>query len=159
MKINIGRLDIVTYNDKDKEIGKKQYKFIKKLDRDREISRYVPTDVKGTLLASKSVERIEDGYAFLIEKDGKPIGFIQIYSNFRNIYLINYGIGRQYRKKGYGTLLLEETSRYLLDNVNCNGVRLNILEDNIGSNLCALNAGFTLGKTVSKCINTYEKMK
>lgn len=79
---------------------------------------------------------------YLVKLQEKIIGYLYFspISNYR-LY-IEYSILKQERKKGYGTLLLEEATNYILDNYNIKQIMLDIDKSNLASMKTALACGY-----------------
>ena len=79
---------------------------------------------------------------YLVKLQEKIIGYLYFspISNYR-LY-IEYSILKQERKKGYGTLLLEEATNYILDNYNIKQIMLDIDQSNLASMKTALSCGY-----------------
>ena len=152
MKIELNELNIVSFDDK------RHFKFVREMSMDKEIKKYLPDSLEIYIMASAADQTIENTGAYVIENKENPIGFVQIFSSFRDTYSINYGLHPKYRNQGYGKMLLDEVSGYLLDN-KCRRVKLNISDMNTPSIKCALSSGYNLETVIASCVNVYVKEK
>lgn len=79
---------------------------------------------------------------YLVKLEEKIIGYVYFspISNYR-LYL-EYSILKQERNKGYGKLILEEASNYILENYNIKKIILDIDQSNLASMKTAISCGY-----------------
>lgn len=118
--------------------------FLEKLEQDPLANNYLYSDFSHLSL-DKKMDKIEVGNTYLVSLDGRnPIGLLRVHElSSLGILTLHYGISPEYRRKGYGSMLLEECSSYLFKNMKeVRAVELAINKENVGSIKCAKNALF-----------------
>lgn len=132
--MKLGIFNLINYDDSYADI-------LNKLNEDDK-NHYVKQIDERLILGNHEDEfKLESGY--LVELNGKIIGYIYFssISNYR-IYL-EYSILKSERRKGYGKLLLSEATDYIFNNYNIRNINLNIDKSNLASMELALSCGYT----------------
>lgn len=144
MKIKMDSLVITNYCNTDK----RKYRFIKEISEDPLIKYFVSHNMDEWLEDSEDVDKLLIGPAYIIADERRLVGFIRLANlDEEGILNLHYGVHPDYRKKGYGTRILLETSKYLFKNMNAvKEIELYISEINKGSIGCATNAHFVYGR-------------
>ncbi len=140
MKIKLTNLAITYYCSADK----RKIRFIKEVSEDPLINHFVSHTMDEWLEDSEDVDQLLIGPAYIIEDNRKLVGFIRpAFMDTNGILNLHYAVHPDYRKQGYGTKILTETSKYLFRNMDAvKQIELYIKEINTGSIRCAENARF-----------------
>lgn len=97
--------------------------------------------------------------AFVIEDEGLAVGYLYISNMTRDEVFLEYSILNEYRRMGYGSSVVYETTDYLFENHNIRSVRLDIDPSNKNSVLLATSCGFTLDEEEYEKNNFIGKMQ
>ena len=154
MEIKLNTLSVTNYDSKDIE----KVKFMYEISSDKDIRKYVSTEVDKYLMRTNYTDGIEHSIAYIVKDDNKLVGFFKPSIFYDTDIGLDYGIHPRYRKQGYGKRLLIEISDYFF-NRNINSIALCIDNNNIASINTALSAGFKKENTGYQMITEYVKRK
>lgn len=140
MKIKLKTLSLITY-DMNK---KKHYHFVKDITSDQLMNKFIPEPIENQLIESTLDDKVEVGSSYIVGEDKNLIGYIRFNElDEFGVLTLHYGVGPDFRRKNYGTKILQEVSEYAFKNINeVEKVRLYINAINKGSIKCAENANF-----------------
>jgi len=97
--------------------------------------------------------------AFVVEDNNIPIGYVFISNMVNDEVFIEYSILKEYRRKGYGSRLVNEVSDYLFTNNNIKNVKLDIDPSNKNSVFLANSCGFYLDEEDYESRNFIGRMQ
>ena len=103
-------------------------------------------------------ERMTDGsiWTFFILKDKKEIGYLSAYTIVDEASIVNIAVLDEYRKKGYGSAILEKFITYCKE-TNVAKIMLEVRESNIGAIKLYQKYGFCeVGKSPKHYSNPVE---
>lgn len=91
---------------------------------------------------NKKISNTVLGNGFLVKLQDKIIGYVYFspISNYR-LYL-EYSVLKSERKKGYGKLILNEVTNYVIQNYNIKQIMLDIDRSNLASMNTAISCGY-----------------
>jgi len=134
--------------------------FLKSFEEDPFTKNYLYSDFSH-FDYDKEVEKVSVGNTYIVSYDGKrPVGLLRLHSiSSFGVLTLHYGIHPDFRRQGYGRLLLEEVSSYLFQkNAEVKAIELVINQENIGSMKCAKQAGFQ-EESEKEGLKVYQKRK
>ena len=138
MNIKLKTLNITTFN----EFDKRKIRFVSDIKEDPLVKYFVSKRIDAYFEESKDDEELVINNAYIITDNKKPVGFIRLARlNHIGELELHYGVSPNFRKKGYGTKILEEVGDYLLKR-DVNKIKLDIKENNKGSIRCAEKANY-----------------
>jgi len=122
------------------------YTLISSLGRDKGVTTYIARDFPTWIKKQRSLsdDEIEPYKSYVVERDGKYIGFVGSL-DFTNdgIMEIWYAINKNLRGRGYGEKVLAEITPYLIEHVDgLKDIELNIDKSNKGSIKVAERNGY-----------------
>lgn len=154
MDISIGNLTVTNFCENNIE----HIKFKKELLNDRFMCHFFP-DMKEEefLLPCGNINQIQLGHYYLVEDADNLVGWFYL-KGVDKYCALDCGIHPHYRKKGYGTLILQECRDYLFEKDITNEIELMIKNTNAGALACAKKAKYKkLGKV--DCFYIYGSCK
>ena len=131
MKLN--NIELVPYSDEYKDV-------LIKINNDN--SNHFVKQIEERLMLGNHTNSFELNSGYLVKIDNNIVGYVyySAISNFR--MYIEYLILSCYRKKGYGSLLLKESTDYILNNYNIKKICLDIDKSNLASMNTAISCGY-----------------
>lgn len=131
MKIN--HIELITYSDKYKDV-------LQSINNDN--SNHFVKQIDERLVFGNHTDEFKLNSGYLVKIDDNIVGYVYFsaISNYR--MYIEYLILSCYRKKGYGSLLLKESTDYILDNYNIKQICLDIDKSNLASMKTAISCGY-----------------
>lgn len=140
MTIKMKHLVITEYCSTDK----RKYRFIKEISEDPLIRHFLSSTMDEWLEDSEGLDKLLIGPAYIIADQRKLVGTIRLASYEPDGVLnLHYAVHPDYRRQHYGTRILQETSKYILEQFSkVQKIELYIKEINKGSIKCAENANF-----------------
>ena len=145
MNIKLKTLNITTFN----EFDKRKIRFVSDIKEDPLVKYFVSKRIDAYFEESKDDEELVINNAYIITDNKKPVGFIRLARlNHIGELELHYGVSPNFRKKGYGTKILEEVGDYLLKR-DVNKIKLDIKENNKGSIRCAEKANYHFERAIS----------
>ena len=152
MKIELETLNLLRYNPERHNNTKEEFLSGSSL------SKYIQK-VGERLELSKTNDKSIYQSAFVVEEEQIPIGYLYISNVSRDEVFLEYGVLKNFRKKGYATRIIKEISDYLFENYNIKNIRLDIDPSNIGSIATAKSCGFYLDEEEYEQRNFIGKMQ
>lgn len=145
MNIKLKTLNITTFN----EFDKRKIRFVSDIKEDPLVKNFVSKKLEYYFEKSKDDQDLVIENAYIITDNKKPVGFIRLASlDHLGELELHYGVSPDFRKKGYGTKILEEVGDYLLKR-DVKKIKLNIKEKNERSIKCAEKAKYHFERSIT----------
>lgn len=139
MKItSFNNFGIICFNKENYEHAKAFAEFVNGESKSNMISL-----VGERLMGSHKTDNLDFCNAYLITHYENIIGYLYLSAKKNNYIYLEMSLLKQYRKKHYGSELLNEITNIIFDNnEDLKEIRLSIDKSNIGSMKSAINAGY-----------------
>ena len=136
MKVELNSVDLYSYdanNDNHKIllgkfIGESKSKYIQDID-----IRLISSNDKKSDIFDKG---------FIASNNNECFGYVFISKIIKDEIFLEISILKEYRGKGFGKILLEEVSEYIMSNYNIRAITLDIDPSNVSSVMTALSCGY-----------------
>lgn len=152
MKIELETLSLIRYNE---EVHKS---LKEELENGSSSSEYIH-QIGERLSSSKDNDKSIYQSAFVVEDKAVPVGYLFISNMIRDEVFLEYAVLKNFRRMGYGSRIINETSDYLFQNHNIRSIRLDIDPSNKNSVLVADSCGFTLDEEEYESRNFIGRMQ
>lgn len=101
-------------------------------------------DIRARLIEGNLKKDFPFGVGFVVSFYDKVVGYVFISKRIKDEIFLEYSLSSKYRGKGYGKILLDEVSFYLMDNYNIKSISLDIDPSNLPSISTALSVGYVV---------------
>lgn len=152
MDIQLETLSLTRYNELKHSFLKEEFK------NGSSSSKYID-QISERLELSKDNDRYIYQSAFVVEDKGVPVGYLFISNMIRDEVFLEYAVLKNFRRMGYGSSIVNETTDYLFKNHNIKSIRLDIDPSNKNSVFVADSCGFTLDEEEYESRNFIGKMQ
>lgn len=152
MVIKLQKFDLIRYDEQ------KHKKLNEEFKSGDSLSEYIH-QISERLESSKYNDKTIYQSAFVVECNEIPIGYLYISNKINDEVFLEYSILKEYRKKGYGSELLNEITNYLFECCNIKNIRLDIDPSNKNSILLASNCGYYFDEEEYETRNFIGKMQ
>ena len=148
MNIQLETLNLVRYNEQQHSSLKKE------LEIGNSSSNYIH-QIGERLEASKDNNRSIYQSAFVVEAKEIPVGYLFISTMTHDEVFLEYAVLKDFRRMGYGSRIISETTEYLFQEHNIRSIRLDIDPSNKNSILIADLCGFIFDEEEYESRNFY----
>ena len=102
----------------------------------------------------------KDCHFYILYVDDIPVGTVRLDRKTGNEYAVSYSVGKEYRGKGYGSLIISLcVDKAMIDIPDCTLISAQVKEDNTSSAKCFMKASFACKKSPEGALIFTRKIK